>query len=141
VGSGTTWESADTWTVEVEPGTLIVAVKVWDDVTYLYSAMGLIARVDLLADPSIFTGSSWRVSETGPEEWEQPSFNDSDCASPLAEGPFNSVPWITYAPPIAAFEGTNARWIWRGSPPYAPGYGYYNDGNWTFCYFRRSFEV
>jgi hypothetical protein len=77
------------------------------------------------------------VADTGAPGWTDLGFDDSGWTDAFDEGPYDTIPWTRFAPPLSQFSSSGARWIWRGSPPYYPGYGYYDDGSYTDCFFRK----
>jgi hypothetical protein len=141
VGGATNWDSPEVWNIDLPPGQVTLAIKAWDDVPYLYSGMGVILVASHDGIVVAATSDTWKVSESGPSGWELPGFDDSAWGTALDEGPYDTIPWRIYAPPLSDLAVGGARWIWRGSPPYASGYGYYNDGNFKYCFVRHTFTI
>jgi hypothetical protein len=131
------WDAPEVWVVDAGTSETTLALAAQDESAASYSGIGLILRVEGDDGITDVTDGSWRVSDLQPAGWTQPGFDDSAWEKALDEGPYNSIPWVSYASPIAAFAGSGARWIWRGTPPYGAGYGYYNSGGYQFCNFRR----
>ncbi|MBI4032177.1 putative metal-binding motif-containing protein [Candidatus Berkelbacteria bacterium] len=130
------WRFPETWTVDLVPGENVIAVRAMD--SCCGSGMGIIARLDLAEGPLAVSDSSWRVTDTEVPGWTDLGFDDSSWAGAFDEGPYDTIPWTLFAPPLMQFNSSGARWIWRGSPPYYPGYGYYNpDGSYTNAFFRK----
>ena len=141
VGSGNHWESPETWVVEMAPGIGAIAVFAYDMAAASGSGIGLIANIAVDGGHSYVTDTSWKVAEVGPAGWSDVTFDDSAWSPPLDEGAYDTIPWTRYAPPITDFASTGARWLWRGTPPYLSGYGYYNLGGYQNCYFRKTITV
>ena len=135
------WDAPEAWVVDMSPGVGVIAVAAQDESPASSSGIGLIAKIEIDGGTTYVTDMSWKVSESGPQGWNGMSFDDAAWSSPLDEGPYDSVPWTRFAPPIAAFASTGARWLWRGTPPYQSGYGYYNAGGYQYCFFRKQVLV
>lgn len=141
-GDGTYgWDAPETWIVEMTPGAGYIAVAAQDESAVSNSGIGLIAKIEAAGGITYVTDASWKVSGTGPAGWTAPDFDDAAWATALDEGPYDSIPWTRFAPPISAFASSGARWLWRGLPAYLAGYGYYNAGGYQYCYFRKQIIV
>jgi len=135
------WDVPETWTLDLSPGTALIAVAARDESAASGSGIGLIAKI-VFADGSTYvTDTSWKVSDQGPPGWEGVNFDDSGWSPPLDEGAYDSLPWVRFAAPIGAFASSGAHWLWRGNPPFLSGYGYYNAGGFQFCFFRKAISV
>lgn len=132
------WDVPEVWNVTLNPGSNVIAVFAADESPASYSGIGVIAKVEVQGGPVFVTDGTWRVAESGPAGWNTLEFDDSAWSPPLDMGPYNSTPWVIYAPPIDALSSGGARWLWRGTPPYSSGYGYYNPGGYQFCYLRKT---
>lgn len=135
------WDVPETWVVDIAPGVGLIAVAARDESPASNSGIGLIAKIVVTGGQTYVTDGSWRVSEFGPDGWYGLGYDDSAWSPPLDEGPYNSVPWTNYAAPLDMFASAGSRWLWRGSPPFGSGYGYYNSGGYEFCYFRKQVQV
>lgn len=134
------WDVPDTWVLSLVEGANIIAVRGTD--ICCNSGMGLIAVVESSEGVLGATDGTWRVTDAEIPGWKTLAFDDSGWTPALDEGPFNATPWSLFAPPLSVFSASGARWIWRGAPPYSPGYGYYNpDGTYSACYFRKVITV
>jgi hypothetical protein len=131
------WDLPEVWNVTLVPGNNLLAVFAQDASSNTSTGIGVLARIDIDGSLQYITDGSWRASQTGPAGWNTVSFDDSSWGPAFDCGAYDASPWGIFRPPIAAFSGTGARWIWAGTPPYYPGYGYYNPGGYQFAYLRR----
>ena len=140
VDSPNGWDVPETWSVDMPLGAGTIAVAARDDAD-LGTGIGLIAKIVVEGGDTIVTDESWKVSEFGPAGWEASGFDDAGWMPAFNEGPFDTIPWSLFAPPISAFVSTGASWIWRGPLTFSNGYGYRNSGGYQFCFFRKRIAI
>lgn len=135
------WDSPETWNVNLNGGENTIAIFAQDESAASSSGIGVIARIDVVGGLQFVTDTQWRASQTGPTGWNLPPFDANAWGPAFDCGAYDSAPWTIFRPPLSAFAGTGARWIWAGTPPYAGGYGYYNPGGHQFAYVRRTITL
>jgi hypothetical protein len=59
--------------------------------------------------------TTWKVSSTGPSDWDKPGFDDSSWSSATDEGAYGSSPWYNSVANMP--NSTPGRWIWNTSSP------------------------
>jgi hypothetical protein len=135
------WDVPETWNVNLNGGENTIAIFAQDESPASNSGIGVIARIDVVGGMQFVTDTQWRASQTGPTGWNLPPFDASTWGPAFDCGAYDAAPWIIFRPPLNAFAGTGARWIWAGTPPYAFSYGYYNPGGHQFAYLRRTITL
>lgn len=135
------WGIPETWGISLGPGWHTIAVAGRDESAASGTGIGLIAVVTSDLGFSYITDGTWKVESQAPAGWQLPSFDDSQWRLAFVEGPYDSNPWGSFAPPMTQFAASGALWIWRDNPPYYPGYGFYNTGAHQFCWFRKQIFV
>ncbi len=107
VGSGSNWQQAGSYTVPLQSGENVVAVKGMD----AGGVAGFIASLSWSGGSAVSDGS-WKVSTTTPTDgqWTNVGFDDSGWASPTSYGSYGVGPWGTRVSGFPA--GTGAQWIW-----------------------------
>lgn len=135
------WDVPEIWNITLNGGDNTIAIYAQDESATSNTAIGVLARIDVVGGMQFITDTSWRASQTGPDGWNQPPFNASAWSSAFDCGPYDGTPWSLFRPVITAFAGTGARWIWAGTPPFSSGYGYYNNGGHQFAYLRRTITL
>jgi hypothetical protein len=105
VGSTSNWKTAGVFSVPLQSGPNVVAVKVTD----LGGAAGLLAELGWDGQTAE-TDGSWKVSATALAGWEGLGFDDSAWANATTYGVYGVAPW--YQNVVGFPTSTLAQWIW-----------------------------
>jgi subtilisin family serine protease len=108
MGTGSNWNSLQTYGVNLQSGKNVVAVKCTD-------AGGVAALLAEVRYGTTRAGSSasWKVSLTGPAGWETVAFDDSGWTAAKDYGAYGVAPWYTNV--SSCPSDTPARWIWSSN--------------------------
>jgi hypothetical protein len=107
-GSGSNWSQAQTYSLPVQTGRNILAIKCTD----AGSIAGLLAEIKVNG-LRLGSGATWKVSRTAPANWADASFNDSSWTNATEWGAYGDWPWYTNV--IGMPTDTPARWIWSSN--------------------------
>lgn len=135
------WGTPETWSVALGAGWHTIAIAGRDESAASNSGVGLIALITSDLGLMYVTDGTWLVESQSLSGWHLPGYDDSQWRNAFVEGPYNSPPWVIYAPAMTQFAASGALWIWRDNPPYSPGYGFLNSGAHQFCWFRKQIFV
>jgi hypothetical protein len=105
VGATSNWKVAGVFSVPLQKGTNVVAVKATD----AGGVAGLLASLNWGASSAI-TNTLWRVSPTAPAGWELPGFDDSAWLPATSFGPYGVSPWLLRV--VGFPTNSAAEWIW-----------------------------
>jgi hypothetical protein len=107
-GSGSNWMQPQTYSLPVQTGKNVLAIKCTDT----GSLAGFLAEVRV---NGLILGSntSWKVSRTAPANWADANFNDSGWVNASDLGFYGSWPWFTNVSGMPT--DTPARWIWSSN--------------------------
>ncbi len=105
IGTGSNWQQADIYSVDIIGGENVIAVKGTDS----GGAAAIIAELER-ASGRVGTGTQWKASTSAPAGWETIGFDDSGWASATDYGAYGVAPWNTS---VSGFPtDTPAHWIW-----------------------------
>ena len=122
VGSTNNWKVTGVFSVPLQPGPNVVAVKATD----LGGAAGLLAELGWDGQTAV-TDSGWKVSATAPSGWEGLGFDDSAWANATPYGVYGVAPWYQN---VSGFPTNSlAQWIWAS-----------DNQNVNQAYFRFTFN-
>lgn len=122
LGSSTQWTNGSRYSVDLKPGTNVLAVKAEDE----SGIAALLAEINI-GELVEVSGSHWRVSTQEYSDWLSADYDDSDWAFASNYGSYGINPWGRR---IAGFSPTSpAQWIWSAD----------NEGDNT-VYFRFVIE-
>ena len=123
VGGTDSWQLAGVFTLPLQPGPNVVAVKVTD----LGGAAGLLGELNWDGQGAV-TDSAWRVSATAPPGWEGLGFDDSAWVNATSYGTYGVAPW--YQRVVGFPSASLAQWIWTS-----------DNQNVDQAYFRFTLQV
>jgi len=113
--------SAKDWTVtkrvNVPAGSRVIAIKATDKGL----SAGLLAS---MADESLLSDGTWKVSTVESDDWTKPEFDDSKWEQATELGQHGMEPWKT-----RNLISSKAKWIWTST-------SYYKDMGSHVVYFR-----
>jgi hypothetical protein len=105
-GTNNDWIAAEVFNLKLAPGKHVIAIHALD----AGSVAGILAELRV-GSTRIGTNSAWRVSRTGPKDWQTLTFNDSLWAPATDYGAYGTGPWSWTT--VANMPGdTPAHWIW-----------------------------
>ncbi|PKG97510.1 putative Ig domain-containing protein [Paraglaciecola sp. MB-3u-78] len=123
LGNSNSWNTASSYTVELNDGDNVIAVKGID----VDGVAALIAELQVDGE-TFYSDSSWKVSTVYQPGWEAPDFDDSSWTNATKYGSYGVSPWRSR---VSGFtSGSPAKWIWSAD----------NDGDNT-VYFRYTVSV
>jgi hypothetical protein len=105
IGTGSQWETAERYVIDLVSGTNTVAVK-GTDAGGSAALLAEVVRISAVAG----TDASWKVSLSGPDGWQEPDFDDSGWADATEYGAYGVAPWNTDVDGLSC--DTPAKWIW-----------------------------
>ncbi len=107
-GSGANWQQSETYSLPVQAGKNVIAIKAND----AGGVAGLLAELQIAGQR---TGSNftWKVSLTAPVNWADVNFDDSGWANATDYGPYGIGPWGTNVNGMPV--DTPGRWIWSSN--------------------------
>jgi len=105
VGTTSDWKEAGVFTVPLQAGTNVVAIKGTDS----GGAAGLLAELSWGTDMAV-TDTFWKVSASAGVGWETVGFDDSAWSTATSYGVYGVLPWLQR---VVGFPNSSpAQWIW-----------------------------
>ena len=104
VGTDATWNKAEKYSVFLQPGKNVVAIKAVN----VGGATGLLAEI-CHNDEWVETDTSWKISTATVAGWNTISFDDSKWAKATVVASYGNAPWYTFQ---GMPNSTRAKWIW-----------------------------
>ncbi|HEX5734721.1 MAG TPA: galactose oxidase-like domain-containing protein [Blastocatellia bacterium] len=108
MGSGANWMQAQTFSLPMQVGKNVVAIRCSD----AGGLAGLLAELNV-GGQLIGSNASWKVSLTAPANWTDVNFDDSSWANASDYGAYGVFPWGTNVSGMPT--NTPARWIWSSN--------------------------
>jgi subtilisin family serine protease len=123
LGNSNSWITASSYTVMLNDGDNVIAVKGID----VNGIAALIAELQVDGE-TFYSDSNWKVSTVYQLGWEDPDFDDSSWTNATEHGSYGVSPWRSR---VSGFtSGSPAKWIWSAD----------NEGDNT-VYFRYTVSV
>jgi subtilisin family serine protease len=105
VGTTSDWRTAGVFTVPLQQGSNVVAIKGID----VGGVAGLLTELTWNGTSAV-SDSGWKVSPTAPPGWEAIGFDDSTWSTATTYGFYGVAPWLKN---VAGFPtNSSAQWIW-----------------------------
>lgn len=106
VGSGSTWNVAQVYSIPLVDGTNAITVEAYDS----GGVAGML--LDMVVDgQSIISDASWKVNPIPLLGWKTANYNDSGWIQATEHGAYGVAPWNTNV--VNMPGNTSAKWIWR----------------------------
>lgn len=108
LGSSSSWQVGSSYTVSLQSGENVIAVKGMD----AGGVAGFIASLSWTGGSAVSDGG-WKVATTEQTGWTDVGFDDSGWVNATTYGAYGVAPWGTR---VAGFPaGTDAQWIWTSN--------------------------
>ena len=126
VGSNTSWNDAEKYTISSSLNKNVIAVKGMDK----NGEAGLVAEIDFGSNHYV-SDESWKISTNKENGWEGAGFNDISWHKATSYGLHGSTnPWSNFGDVDGISKNSNVKWIWSSEQM--------ND---DVVYFRFSFSL
>jgi len=108
LGSGNNWQQAGRYTLSLQTGKNVIAVKGMD----AGGVAAVLAELTWSGQRQV-SNSTWKVATTVPTDWQQVNVDDNSWAAATAYGAYGVGPWYKQ---VAGFPtDSSAQWIWSSN--------------------------